>query len=66
MPALDLLDRKGNHVSLRGELPAVVLVTDGCACAKLIADTVAAARPEIAVVVIGRVRRDQAAPRPVI
>jgi hypothetical protein len=52
LPALDLLDRDGRHVSLRGTLPAVVLVTDGCECTKLIADTIAAVRPDIAVVTV--------------
>ncbi len=52
LPALDLLDRGGNHVSLRGTLPAVVLVTDSCDCAKLISDTIAAVRQDIAVVTV--------------
>jgi hypothetical protein len=33
-------------------LPAVVLVTDGCDCAQLVADTTAAVRPDIAVVTV--------------
>ncbi len=54
LPALDLLGRQGQTVALRAKLPAVILLTDGCDCNKLITDTVAAAhsRPQIAVVVI--------------
>jgi hypothetical protein len=55
LPALNLLDNRGQTFQLRPTLPAVILVTDGCPCDKLIADTVAAVhdRPQIAVVVIG-------------
>ena len=42
----------GQTVALRGQLPAVVLLTDGCECAQLIADTTAAVRPDIAVVTV--------------
>jgi hypothetical protein len=52
LPALELRGTDGQTVSLRGELPAVVLLTDGCDCADLIAATTAAARPGIAVVTV--------------
>ena len=50
MPALDLIDVDGSPVSLRGLLPAAVMLTDGCDCAKLVADTAAAAKPGVTVV----------------
>jgi hypothetical protein len=52
LPALELIGTDGAHVPLRGQLPAVILLTDGCDCAQLIADTTAAVRPEIAVVTV--------------
>jgi hypothetical protein len=51
LPALELIDTNGALVSLRAQLPAVILLTDGCECAaELTADTIAAVRPEITVV----------------
>jgi hypothetical protein len=52
LPALELIGPDGGTVALRGHLPAVVLITDGCDCARLVADTTAAVRPEIAVVTV--------------
>ncbi|WP_067509105.1 hypothetical protein [Actinoplanes sp. TFC3] len=52
LPALELKAADGRIVPLRGELPAVVLLTDGCDCATLIADTTAAVRPGITVVTV--------------
>jgi hypothetical protein len=52
MPALDLIDVDGSPVSLRGLLPAAVMLTDGCDCAKLVADTAAAAKPGVTVVTV--------------
>src|SRR4051812_34543683 len=52
LPALELIGADGQTVPLRGQLPAVILLIDGCDCAGLVSDTVAAARPEIAVVTI--------------
>jgi hypothetical protein len=52
LPALELVGTDGQTVPLRSKLPAVLLLTDGCDCAKLIADTTAAVRPEIAVLVV--------------
>jgi hypothetical protein len=39
-------------VALRGRLPAVVLLIDGCDCAQLVADTAAAVRADIAVITV--------------
>jgi hypothetical protein len=52
LPALELESADGRTVSLRSQLPAVVLLTDGCDCAQLVADTTAAVRPDVAVVTI--------------
>lgn len=52
VPALDLIDVDGSAVSLRGLLPAAVLLTDGCDCADLIADTAAATRPGVTVITV--------------
>ncbi|MEJ3743093.1 hypothetical protein WEI85_07390 [Actinomycetes bacterium KLBMP 9797] len=60
MPALDLIDVDGAPVSLRGLLPAVILLTDGCACADLVADTSATAPNDVTVITVTR----RAAPTP--
>jgi hypothetical protein len=52
LPALDLIGSDGQAVSLRGRLPAVILLIDGCDCDGLVSDTIAAVRPEIAVVTV--------------
>lgn len=52
VPALDLIDVDGAPVSLRGLLPAAVMLTDGCDCARLVADTAAAAKPGVTVVTV--------------
>jgi hypothetical protein len=52
LPALDLQSADGQTVSLRASLPAVVLLTDGCDCRQLIADTTAAVRPDVAVITV--------------
>ncbi|GAB1643454.1 hypothetical protein [Krasilnikovia sp. MM14-A1259] len=51
LPALELIGKDGSAVPLRGRLPAVVLLTDGCDCTKLIADT-AAVRPDLPVLAV--------------
>jgi hypothetical protein len=51
LPALDLVDAQGATVPLRGALPAVIMLVDGCDCAALVAET-AAARPDITVVTV--------------
>jgi hypothetical protein len=52
LPALELIGADGRLVPLRGQLPAVVLLTDGCDCAQLVAETTQAVRPEIAVITV--------------
>ncbi|WP_305787504.1 hypothetical protein [Symbioplanes lichenis] len=52
LPALELISPDGGTMALRGHLPAVVLLTDRCDCDTLVADTVAAVRPEIAVITV--------------
>ncbi|MFI5932507.1 hypothetical protein [Actinoplanes sp. NPDC051494] len=52
LPALELLGMDGHTAPLRGSLPAVVLLTDGCDCDALVAATIAAVRPEIAVITV--------------
>jgi hypothetical protein len=52
LPALELENGDAQPIALRAKLPAVVLITDGCDCARLIADTTTAVRPDVAVVVV--------------
>ncbi len=52
LPALEMEGASAQPVALRGQLPAVVLITDGCDCARLVADTVTAVRPSIKVLVV--------------
>lgn len=52
LPALELVNSEGQTVSLRHDLPAVILLTDGCDCTALVADTIDAVRPEIAVITV--------------
>ncbi|GGL02970.1 hypothetical protein [Mangrovihabitans endophyticus] len=52
LPALELIGSDGHTVPLRGQMPAVVLLTDGCDCAGLITDTITAIGPRIAVVTV--------------
>jgi hypothetical protein len=52
LPALELENTQEQLVPLRQKLPAVILITDGCDCARLIADTTTAVRPTTAVVVV--------------
>ncbi len=52
LPALELASSTGQNVSLRGKLPAVILLIEGCACDQLVAGVLAAVRPQVAVVTI--------------
>ena len=52
LPALELIGPDGGTVPLRGRLPAVILLVDGCPCAALISDTIDAVGPEIAVIAV--------------
>src|SRR5690349_18068618 len=64
LPALDLFDGKGETVQLRSQLPAVILLTDGCVCGPLVADTIAAVPPEITVVTVTTTRVATGGPPP--
>jgi hypothetical protein len=52
LPALELINADGQAVSLRRDLPAVILLIDGCDCAALVADTINAVSPKITVVTV--------------
>ena len=55
MMNLSLADATGNEISLQKEVPAVILVLDGCSCDQLIQQTYAAAAPiKINVIVVDR------------
>jgi hypothetical protein len=56
LPALELLGTDGKAVALRGQLPAVILLTDGCDCKELVRATIAEVRHEITVVTVSSVR----------
>ncbi|TCB98982.1 hypothetical protein E0H26_06105 [Micromonospora zingiberis] len=52
LPALDLVDAGQSPVPLRGLLPAVVLLVDGCACPQRVAEAAAAAPAGVSVVTV--------------
>jgi hypothetical protein len=52
LPALELIGADGAHVPLRAQRPAVILLTDGCDCTQLIADTIAVVPRDIEVVTV--------------
>ncbi|AVT36333.1 hypothetical protein [Plantactinospora sp. BB1] len=52
LPALDLLGEDGRVVPLRGLLPAVVILIDGCSCEEHLDAAVRAAPPGVAVVAV--------------
>ncbi len=49
---LSLRDAQNHEVPIRGTLPAVILLLDGCTCTQLITDTVHAAPPKVTVLVV--------------
>ena len=53
LPALDLVDAGQSPVPLRGLLPAVVLLVDGCACPHRVTEAAAAAPAGVSVVTVG-------------
>ncbi len=61
LPALDLVDAGQSPVPLRGLLPAVVLLVDGCPCPELVADTALAAPAGVTVVTVAS-KRPRAVP----
>jgi hypothetical protein len=52
LPALDLVNSDGQTVPLRGQLPAVVLLTDGCDCVAFVAATIAAVPRTVTVLTV--------------
>lgn len=52
VPAIDLVDEAGSTVALRSLLPAVILLTEECACPAAVAAAVAAAPPGVTVVAV--------------
>ncbi|WP_328462959.1 hypothetical protein OHA21_36665 [Actinoplanes sp. NBC_00393] len=56
LPALEMIGPDGQLVSLTGQLPAVVLLTDGCSCNDLITGTVAGVSSGTAVLVVTAAR----------
>lgn len=52
LPALELESANGRTAPIRGSLPAVILLTEGCDCAPLVAATVAAVDPAITVITV--------------
>ncbi|WP_410814615.1 hypothetical protein [Micromonospora sp. 067-2] len=52
LPALDLVDTGQAPVPLRGLLPAMIILVDGCTCPDLVADAAAAAPAGVAVVTV--------------
>ncbi|GAB7049628.1 hypothetical protein [Catenuloplanes indicus] len=54
LPALDLIAADGSSTPLRALLPAVFVITDGCACDRLLQETLRAAPPGVRVVAVNR------------
>ncbi|RLP85061.1 hypothetical protein EAD89_25125 [Micromonospora sp. BL4] len=52
LPALDLVDAGQSPVPLRGLLPAMIILVDGCPCPDRVAEAVAAAPAGVAVVTV--------------
>ncbi|MET8039647.1 hypothetical protein ABZU25_02135 [Micromonospora sp. NPDC005215] len=52
LPALDLVDAAQAPVPLRGLLPAMIILVDGCPCPERIDEAVAAAPPGVAVITV--------------
>ncbi|MDG4806592.1 hypothetical protein O7634_07460 [Micromonospora sp. WMMD1120] len=57
LPALDLVDEDEAPVPLRGLLPAVIILLDGCPCPDRVSDALAAAPPGVSVVTVTGARR---------
>ncbi|MDR7280331.1 hypothetical protein [Catenuloplanes atrovinosus] len=54
LPALDLVAEDGSSTPLRGLLPAVFVITDGCACDRLLQETLRATPPGVRVIAVSR------------
>ncbi|WP_433127611.1 hypothetical protein ACQPWW_32435 [Micromonospora sp. CA-240977] len=62
LPALDLVDAGQAPVPLRGLLPAMIILVDGCPCPERIDEAVSAAPPGVAVVTVAGGRAVATAP----
>ncbi|MFF0150849.1 hypothetical protein [Micromonospora sp. NPDC005203] len=62
LPALDLVDAAQAPVPLRGLLPAMIILVDGCPCPERIDEAAAAAPPGIAVITVAGGRRVATSP----
>ncbi|PWR05266.1 hypothetical protein DKT68_27845 [Micromonospora acroterricola] len=62
LPALDLVDAGQSPVPLRGLLPAMIILVDGCPCQDRVAEAVAAAPGGVAVVTVAGGRTVAARP----
>ncbi|MFF5215168.1 hypothetical protein [Micromonospora sp. NPDC000442] len=62
LPALDLVDGGQSPVALRGLLPVVVLLVDGCACPEQVAEAATAAPAGVTVVTVAAARPRAAPP----
>ncbi|GIJ07406.1 hypothetical protein ACFFMR_11210 [Micromonospora andamanensis] len=56
LPALDLVDAGQSPVPLRGLLPVVVLLVDGCTCLEQVAEAARTAPPGVTVVTVADTR----------
>ncbi|MFI5840371.1 hypothetical protein ACIA8K_11760 [Catenuloplanes sp. NPDC051500] len=54
LPALDLIGTDGGSTPVRGLLPAVFVIIDGCACDELLRQTLEVAPPGVRVVAVSR------------
>ncbi|WP_320067811.1 hypothetical protein [Micromonospora sp. RTGN7] len=64
LPALELVDAGDSTVSLRGLLPAVIVLVDGCPCAERVTEAAALAPPGVTVVAVHGTRAPRATPAP--
>ncbi|MEG3636158.1 hypothetical protein [Micromonospora palythoicola] len=62
LPALDLVDGGQSPVPLRGLLPVVVLLVDGCACPEQVTEAATAVPPGVNVVTVAGTRPRAAPP----
>ncbi|MET7748506.1 hypothetical protein [Micromonospora sp. NPDC005367] len=62
LPALDLVDAGQDPVPLRGLLPAMIILVDGCACPERVSEAAAAAPPQVNLVAVSGGRSVPSAP----
>lgn len=63
LPGMDLIGPDGQMVSILSRLPAVILLTDGCDCDTLVADTVAKAGTRTSVLIVSAASPASAPPQ---